>query len=112
MPRGGKRPGAGRPRGSRNRATVAAGGRTLTELARDLSPSMLGVLAKIAADPTMSPSARVAAANSVLDRGPLPRVRPAENAPPAGATVVRIELVQPPEEPQVVDRGLRLVEAQ
>lgn len=114
MPRGGKRPGAGRPKGSRNRATVAAGGRTLTELARAASPRMIEVLERIALDPAMTPAARVSAANGILDRA-LPRVRPAD-APaenPSGPVVIQLVPVSP--KPPMSDQGesaLHLVEAQ
>lgn len=65
--RGGKRPGAGRPKGARDKATVEAGA-TIAELARVHSGTALKTLAKIAKEGE-SESARVSAANALLDRG-------------------------------------------
>ena len=64
---GGKRKGAGRPPGSRNRATGAQK-TTLSELARDYTDLALSTLAEIASNGE-SESARVAAATALLDRG-------------------------------------------
>jgi len=65
--RGGKRPGAGRPAGAQSRATKEAKA-TLSELAKDYAPDALRVLSEIMRA-SESDSARVAAANSLLDRG-------------------------------------------
>jgi hypothetical protein len=65
--RGGKRPGAGRPKGSRDIATVEQGA-TIAELARAHTDVALQALVKIATSGE-SESARVAAANAILDRG-------------------------------------------
>lgn len=65
--RGGKRPGAGRPKGSRNRATEAHKG-TLEALARGHTMAALESLVSIARDGA-SESARVSAAVAILDRG-------------------------------------------
>ncbi|MFD2500822.1 hypothetical protein ACFSTI_20755 [Rhizorhabdus histidinilytica] len=65
--RGGARPGAGRPKGSRSVATVEQGA-TLAELARKHAPTAIRTLAQIARKGE-SESARVAAANALLDRG-------------------------------------------
>lgn len=67
MPRGGKRPGAGRPPGSKDRATVEAKA-TLEELARNLTPTALKTLEDVAKS-SESDSARVSAAQAILDRG-------------------------------------------
>lgn len=64
---GGRRPGAGRPPGRQNRATLAQKG-TLEALARSYGPAALRALADIAAN-SESPAARVAAATAILDRG-------------------------------------------
>lgn len=66
-PRGGARPGAGRPKGVVNRATVAQKG-TLEELARAHTKLALSVLASVA-EASESDSARVSAATALLDRG-------------------------------------------
>lgn len=64
---GGKRPGAGRKPGARNRATVKAK-RTFAELAKDLSEEALNTAAEIMRDVEATPSARMAAVNTILDR--------------------------------------------
>lgn len=65
--RGGKRPGAGRPVGSKDKATLAAK-QTLSELAKVYAPEALDALARIMRDDQQSGSAVVAAANAILDR--------------------------------------------
>ena len=65
--RGGKRTGAGRPSGRRNKATVEQK-LTLEELARTHTDAALAVLVEVAQD-GQSEAARVSAANSILDRG-------------------------------------------
>lgn len=67
MARGGKRPGAGRPKGRRNTATVAQKG-TLEELARAHTLTALDALVGIAMQGD-SESARVSACTAILDRG-------------------------------------------
>lgn len=67
MARGGKRPGAGRKPGSRDRLTREAGA-TISELAREHTDLALSVLAEVARGGS-SDSAKVAAANALLDRG-------------------------------------------
>lgn len=64
--RGGRREGAGRPAGRRNTATRTQKA-TLTELARAHTATALSVLVKVAKDGE-SESARVSAANAILDR--------------------------------------------
>jgi len=64
---GGKRPGAGRPQGAKARATIEQKA-TLEELARAHTDTALGVLVQVAQS-SESDSARVAAANAILDRG-------------------------------------------
>lgn len=61
---GGRREGAGRKKG-----IVAETKRTLAETAREYGPRMLNVLATIADDPEQPASARVSAANHILERG-------------------------------------------
>jgi hypothetical protein len=63
---GGTRPGAGRPEGSRNRATNASKQR-LSELAQQHTELAIKTLVQIATD-GCSDSARVSAVNSILDR--------------------------------------------
>lgn len=65
--RGGKRLGAGRPQGRRNKAT-AEQKLTLEDLARSYTETALNVLVQIAQD-GQSEAARVSAANAILDRG-------------------------------------------
>jgi hypothetical protein len=65
--RGGKRPGAGRPAGSPNRATKALKA-TLSDLAKEYAPEALRTLALIMREGE-SEMARIAAADKLLDRG-------------------------------------------
>ena len=86
---GGRRPGAGRPPGSRNRATLAreADGRTLTELAREKTAFAVGVLESVAADADAPASARISAAKALLDRAwgrPSQRVEIDDGSPGEG----------------------------
>lgn len=65
--RGGKRPGAGRPKGAVDRATAEQKA-TLEELARAHTETALGVLVQVA-QKSDSDAARVSAATIILDRG-------------------------------------------
>lgn len=65
--RGGRREGAGRPKGRVSRATPSQKA-TLSELAREHTTVALNVLVDVAKKGE-SESARVAAANALLDRG-------------------------------------------
>lgn len=65
--RGGKRPGAGRPKGSKDTATREQGA-TLAELARANTKVALQALVAIASKGE-SEAARVSAATAILDRG-------------------------------------------
>lgn len=67
MAHGGKRPGAGRKPGSKDRATAEQGS-TLAELARAHTSTALDVLVQVA-KASESDAARVSAANAILDRG-------------------------------------------
>jgi len=67
MAHGGKREGAGRPTGARSRATVVAK-RTFSELAKDHAEDALATAVSIMKDEDQTASARIAAANLVLDR--------------------------------------------
>ncbi len=62
-PRGGARPGAGRPKGGKNAATLE-----LEALAKECAPAAMATL-KIIALKGKSESARVAACQAILDRG-------------------------------------------
>lgn len=64
---GGARPGAGKPKGSRNKATLAQKA-TLSDMAKALAPQALQALQDVMLN-GQSESARVAAANAILDRG-------------------------------------------
>jgi hypothetical protein len=65
--KGGARPGAGRKKGSRNKATIQAK-RALSELAQEHTQTALDALVMVARQGE-SESARVAAAVAILDRG-------------------------------------------
>jgi HEAT repeat protein len=62
--RGGKRPGAGRKKG-----VVSEAKRALASIAQEHAETALNVLIDIAKSTTATDSARVSAANSILDRG-------------------------------------------
>lgn len=64
MSRGGKREGAGRPKGAINKATA-----DVKALAQNHGETAILTLAEIATDPEQPSAARVTAANSLLDRG-------------------------------------------
>ena len=63
---GGRRPGAGKKPGSKNRATAEQKG-TFAEIAKRHAPAALATLAKIAKS-SENDSARVSACNAILDR--------------------------------------------
>lgn len=65
---GGKRAGAGRKPGSRNRATIEQLG-SITEIAQRHGEGAIAILAAIASDTEAPAAARVSAANAILDRG-------------------------------------------
>lgn len=65
--RGGKREGAGRPKGAKDKLTREAGA-TLSDLARQHTSTALQVLLQVAMTGE-SEAARVSAANAILDRG-------------------------------------------
>lgn len=67
MGHGGKREGAGRPKGRQNRATAKLKG-TFSDLAKAMAPEALEVLAAVMRDEEATGPARVAAANSIIDR--------------------------------------------
>lgn len=62
MPRGGKREGAGRPKGALNKATA-----DIREAAQEFSQEALQILISVART-SESDAAKVAASNSILDR--------------------------------------------
>lgn len=64
MPRGGKREGAGRPKGSPNKATAS-----IRDAAQAFTEEALQTLAKVMRDPDSPAASRVAAASALLDRG-------------------------------------------
>lgn len=64
MAPGGKREGAGRPKGVPNKATAE-----IKELAQKYGPAALKTLSDIAQDDQAPHAARVSASNALLDRG-------------------------------------------
>jgi hypothetical protein len=68
MARGGKRPGAGRPKGALNRATIENKA-NIEQLARAHTEVALRTLVEIATKESAGESARVSAATAILDRG-------------------------------------------
>lgn len=90
MSRGGKRDGAGRPKGAVNKATA-----DIREAAQEFTSAALEVLVDVMKNGD-SAAARVAAANSVLDRGHGRPKQTQEISGPDGApltTSVAIEFV-------------------
>ena len=71
---GGARQGAGRPIGK-----VSAAKQAIAEAAKDHGEAMLQVLVQIAQDPEQPASARVSAANAVIERGYGKPVAPKEH---------------------------------
>ena len=102
--RGGRRRGAGRPPGARNKATLAreAGAKSLTELAREKTERALDVLESIMNDETAPASVRVTAAKALLDRAhgrPAQEVRVDDDPGPEPADdTVTVRLVKPGDE--------------
>jgi len=64
MARGGKREGAGRPKGAPNKATAS-----VRDAAQTFTTDALNVLAEIMRSPEHPAAARVSAASAILDRG-------------------------------------------
>ena len=92
---GGRRRGAGRPAGSRNRSTLAreAGAATLAELARESTADAITALREVMLDPEAPASARISAATALLDRGygrPSPRVELDNDPDPSDTDTLRL----------------------
>ena len=87
MARGGKREGAGRPKGSLNKATA-----DIRAAAQEYSDQALQVLVNVATAGE-SEAARVAAANAILDRAHGKPTQAVDVDAKIAATVKRIELV-------------------
>ena len=70
MPAGGKRPGAGRPKGSRALTLLAPTGERMAfyEAARQYDQEALRVIASVCMDEKQPAALRLAAANDLLDR--------------------------------------------
>ena len=88
--RGGPRQGAGRPAGRRNTATRSQGA-SLSELARAHTVDALAVLVSVAKK-SYSDSARVAAANAILDRGYGKPRQAHEHTGPNGGPIPTVDL--------------------
>lgn len=90
---GGKRPGAGRPKGARNRVTA-----DIKALAQTYGPDAIDTLAEIMMNEEHPPQARVAAARELIDRGFGKATQPISgdpDMPPIGIMPTTIELVAP-----------------
>lgn len=85
---GGKRPGAGRKPGR-----VSKIKRDLAEMAKDYGDGALSTLAQIMADTQQPASARVSAANALLDRGYGKPVQGVHVSDPSGGPVKLITRV-------------------
>lgn len=88
--RGGARKGAGRPKGGVSRATRTQKA-TLSELARAHTADALKVLVDVAKKGA-SESARVAAANAILDRAYGKPTQSHQHAGPGGAPISTVDL--------------------
>lgn len=88
--RGGRRAGAGRPTGARNRATKKAKA-TLSDLAKAHTATALKVLVDVAKSGE-SESARVAAANSILDRAYGKPSQAHHHSGPTGGPIPTVDL--------------------
>ena len=98
MPVGGARPGAGRPKGSRDGITKAHQA-TISELARALTPKALAALEHIV-EHGETEAARVSAANSILDRAyGKPTQQMDVNANLSGGLSITRRIVDPANEP-------------
>ena len=98
--RGGRRSGAGRPAGSRNKITLvrAADAKTLTDLAREKTEAALCALESIMNNVEAPASARVSAATVLLDRAwgrPAQRVELDEDPGSNPAEKVPVRLIGP-----------------
>lgn len=89
MARGGKREGAGRPKGAVNKATA-----DIREAAQEYSQEALDTLAKVMRDGD-SAAAKVAAANSILDRAHGKPKQSMDIDANVDASVTLVELVAP-----------------
>lgn len=88
--RGGPRKGAGRPKGGISRATRTQKA-TLSELARKHTATALGVLVNVA-QKGESESARVAAANAILDRAYGKPSQSHQHSGPNGGPIPTVDL--------------------
>ena len=98
--RGGKRLGAGRPVGARNKITLVreADAKTLTDLAREKTEAALCALESIMNNVEAPASARVSAATVLLDRAwgrPAQRVELDEDPGPPPTERVPVRLIGP-----------------
>ncbi|AWN47169.1 hypothetical protein DK419_13285 [Methylobacterium terrae] len=89
---GGKRSGAGRPAGRKNAATLEQRG-TIQEIARDYTDLAIRTLAEVAAK-SENDSARVAAANHILDRGYGKATQAHRHAGPNGGPIPIVDLTR------------------
>lgn len=95
---GGKRPGAGRKPGSKNRATKEQKA-TFADLAKEYAPEALTTLVSVMNDTEQSGAARVAAANSILDRAygkPVPLVEDGDDDAPAVGWEIKVRPAKGP----------------
>lgn len=96
---GGKRPGAGRPKGSKSKATAEARA-TISERAKEYTDEALQALADILKSQNAPAAAKVSAATALLDRGYGKPVQSTELSGPDGGPVqtdgtISVQFVNP-----------------
>lgn len=90
---GGKRAGAGRPKGAKNKATLENKA-SIEQLARAHTPVAIAALVRIVKSKVLPPAAIVSAAVALLDRGyGKPRQAVEHSGPDEGPIIMGIEFV-------------------
>lgn len=94
MARGGARPGAGRPKGSKNKVTEEKRKR-LADLAQEYTSEAVTTLAEVMRDTEAPHAARVNAATAMLDRGHGKPVQTTEVSGPDGGPIQTQTTIDP-----------------
>ena len=86
MASGGVRSGSGRPKGSKDKATITQKA-TISDLAKAIAPKALKALEAVMDATDVPAAARVAAANSILDRAYGKPMQAVEHSGPEGGHI-------------------------